>query len=70
MMVIHGLIITILTKDQELELTANVRAGKGEEHARFSPGLMFYRRIAEIIMDKEFKGEIQKICSDNEMKVK
>jgi len=62
--------ITILTKDQELELTANVKAGKGDEHARFSPGLMFYRGIAEIIMDKEFRGEIQKVCSDNEIKEK
>ncbi len=62
--------ITILTKDQKLELTANIRAGKGDEHARFSPGLMFYRGVAEIIMDKEFRGEIQKICLGNEIKEK
>ncbi|MCK4647381.1 DNA-directed RNA polymerase subunit D [Candidatus Pacearchaeota archaeon] len=62
--------ITILTKNQELELTANVRAGKGDEHARFSPGLIFYRGVAEIIMDKEFRGEIQKVCLDNEIKEK
>jgi DNA-directed RNA polymerase subunit D len=62
--------ITILAKDQELELIANVRAGKGGEHARFSPGLMFYREIAEVTMNKEFKGEIQKVCQDNEIKEK
>ncbi len=62
--------ITILAKDQELELIAYVRAGKGEEHARFSPGLIFYREVAEVTMNKEFKGEIQKVCQDNEIKEK
>ena len=62
--------ITILTKDQELELVADVRAGKGDEHARFSPGLIFYRGVAEIAMDKEFKEEIQKVCRGNEIKEK
>ncbi len=62
--------ITILTKDQELELIALVRAGKGEEHARFSPGLMFYRDVAEVIMDKAFKDQIKKICPANEIKEK
>jgi len=62
--------ITILTKDQELELIATVKFGKGDEHARFSPGLMFYREVAELTMDKEFKEEIQKICSTNEIKEK
>ncbi len=62
--------ITILTKDQELELIATVRAGKGDEHARFSPGLIFYRGVAEVTMDKEFKDEIQKICPANEIKEK
>ncbi len=60
--------ITILTKGQELELVANVRAGKGDEHARFSPGLMFYRNVSEITMGKEFIGEVKKICPNNEIK--
>lgn len=68
---VHGEIpITILTKEQELELIANVRAGKGDEHARFSPGLMFYRGIAEITMNKKFKEELQRICPANEIKEK
>ncbi|HDL75052.1 MAG TPA: DNA-directed RNA polymerase subunit D [bacterium] len=62
--------ITILTKNQELELIANIKAGKGEEHAKFYPGLIFYRGVAEITMDKEFRGEIQKLCPDNEVKEK
>ena len=62
--------ITMLTKNQELELIANAKVGRGEDHARFSPGLMFYRGVAEIKMDKAFKGEIQKLCPDNEIKEK
>jgi DNA-directed RNA polymerase subunit D len=69
--VVYGKIpITILTKDQELELIANVRAGRGDEHARFSPGVMFYRGVAEITMDKEFKEEVRQICPANEIKEK
>lgn len=62
--------ITILSKDQELELTANVKTGKGSEHAKFSPGLIFYRGVAEISMDKEFKEEVQRTCPGNEVKEK
>ncbi len=60
--------ITMLTKEQEIELIAHVKAGKGDEHARFSPGLVFYRGAAEITMDRKFKEEIQKICPKNEIK--
>lgn len=35
--------ITILNKGQELELVATTKMGKGNEHSKFSPGLMFYR---------------------------
>ena len=62
--------ITILNKGQELELVANVVAGKGNEHARFSPGLMFYRNIAEITMDKEFLPEVKNLFPANEIKEK
>ncbi|MBD3247656.1 hypothetical protein GF378_03505, partial [Candidatus Pacearchaeota archaeon] len=44
--------ITFLDKNQEIELVANVRAGKGVEHVKFSPGLLFYRNITEISLDK------------------
>ena len=60
--------ITTLSKGQELQFTASVRAGKGAEHAKFSPGLMFYRDSAEITMDKEFLEEVRKILPDTEIK--
>ncbi len=62
--------IVILDKGKELELVAEVRLGKGKEHSKFSPGLMFYRNVSEIVMDKEFKEEIKKFCPEVEIKEK
>ena len=45
--------IVILDKEQELELVARARLGKGIEHIKFSPGLVYYRNLAKIIVDKE-----------------
>lgn len=59
--------ITTLDKGQELEFTATIRAGKGAEHAKFSPGIMFYRNEIELILDKEFYEEIRKINSEIEI---
>jgi DNA-directed RNA polymerase subunit D len=59
--------ITTLNADQELQLVATIRAGKGSEHSKFSPGLMFYRNATEIIIDKEFGAEIKRICPDAEI---
>jgi len=38
--------ITFLNKGQELEIKATTKMGRGVEHSKFSPGLMFYRNIA------------------------
>jgi len=59
--------ITLLNNNQELQLVATVKAGKGSEHSKFSPGLMFYRNVAEIIIDKEFYEEIRKVCPGAEI---
>ena len=62
--------ITTLDKGQELQFIASVRFGRGAEHAKFSPGLMFYRNSAEITMDKEFLEEVRKVLPDTEIKEK
>jgi DNA-directed RNA polymerase subunit D len=54
--------VTFLDKGQEIELVASARVGKGGEHVKFSPGLMFYRNPLEITVDKECAEEIKKIC--------
>ncbi len=62
--------ITFLSKGQELEILAIAKFGRGSEHSKFSPGLMFYRDVSEIIMDKSLKEKIKKACPENEIKEK
>jgi len=45
--------IIILNEGQELELVARARLGKGIEHSKFSPGLIYYRNVAEIEVNKD-----------------
>lgn len=52
--------LTILNEGQELNLNATVRLGKGKNHSKFSPGLMYFRNICEIILNKKFANEISK----------
>ena len=54
--------LTLLNKGKELEFKGTVRAGTGVEHAKFSPGLIFYRSECEIKMNKNHLEEIQRIC--------
>ena len=69
--VIHDKIpITLLNKSQELELVANVKAGKGSEHSKFSPGLIFYRNVFEIKADKNCPKEVIENCPRNILKLK
>lgn len=54
--------ITLLNKDQELELVAKVRPGIGIEHAKFSPGLMFYRNVVNAKVEKDCPQDIIESC--------
>lgn len=62
--------ITVLGKGQELKLTATTKVGRGNEHSKFSPGIMFYRNVTEIELDKSLLNEIKIICPDAEIKEK
>ncbi len=44
--------ITLLEEDQELELVATAKLGKGIKHSKFSPGLIYYRNAARIEVDR------------------
>ena len=45
--------IVILSEDQELEFSATARLGKAVEHTKFSPGIFYYRNVAEIEVSKD-----------------
>lgn len=62
--------ITYLNKGQNLEFNATTISGKGTEHAKFSPGLMFYRNLTEVSVDKELADEIKKACPNNNVSEK
>ncbi|MBU0957418.1 MAG: DNA-directed RNA polymerase subunit D [Nanoarchaeota archaeon] len=42
------MIITKLEDGQEIEFIAKGKLGKGTEHVKYSPGLVFYRNVADI----------------------
>jgi len=69
--VVYGKIpITILNKDQEFEVLAKAKLGKGSEHSKYSPGILFYRNSAEVTLDKEFLNKVKKACPNAEIKEK
>lgn len=45
--------IVLLGKNQELELVARATIGQGLEHAKYIPGLMYYKHLAKIKISKE-----------------
>jgi DNA-directed RNA polymerase subunit D len=49
--------IVLLAEGQELELVARARAGKGIDHAKFMPGLAYYKHLPKIKISGE--GEKQ-----------
>lgn|SRR3989338_3531307 len=52
--------ITILGEDNKLELVATARLGKGVEHAKYNPGLCYYRQLLEINSSPKIDAIISK----------
>lgn len=73
--VVYGEIpITLLEKEQEFEVLAKTKIGKGIEHVKFSPGLLFYRNLYEFKTENKAKeiANIFSSCSNhcgNEKKI-
>jgi len=68
--IVYGEIpITFLKKGEEVDITANAKLGIGVDHSKFSPGLMFYRNIVKIDVDKNCPTEVIDRCSKNILKV-
>lgn len=55
--------IVLLGDKQELELVARARAGKGNVHAKFMPGVIFYKHLPKIKVsgDGEKHGELAEL---------
>jgi len=55
--------IVILSEGQEVEIVARARAGKGIDHAKFSPGILFYKHLPKIKIsgDGEKQSELAEI---------
>lgn len=49
--------IVMLAADQELELAAEARLGKGMEHVKFNPGLLWYNLLPAIKEIKNVEGQ-------------
>ena len=60
--------ITLLNKGQEINVVATVKAGKGSEHSKFSPGLMFYRNVVDVKIDKDCPQEVVNFCPQKILK--
>jgi DNA-directed RNA polymerase subunit D len=56
-----GIPIVKLLKGQELELLATAELSEGREHAKWAPGLVFYRYKPDIKISK--KGESREECA-------
>jgi DNA-directed RNA polymerase subunit D len=57
--------ITILEKDQEIEIVADAKLGKGVDHIKYSPGLIYYKHnIPNELLDYVYIDEEGKITYD------
>jgi DNA-directed RNA polymerase subunit D len=45
--------IVLLEGEQGLEIVAKARLGRGKDHAKFSPGIIFYKEGVKIIINKD-----------------
>jgi DNA-directed RNA polymerase subunit D len=59
--------IVILDNEQELEIIANARLGKGIEHIKYSPGLVYFKHnIDPEVLDFVYVDENGKVSYDEE----
>lgn len=62
--------LTLLKSDQEMKIKGTTKMGTGNEHSKFLPGLVVYRNVCEITLDKEFEDVIRKVFPEADMKTK
>lgn len=59
--------LTLLEEGQEVELVATAQLGKGVDHAKYIPGLCYYRPLLEV---KSSKSEVEKIVNSSNGAIK
>jgi DNA-directed RNA polymerase subunit D len=62
--------LTFLNKNQELEISGIARVGKGNDHTKFSPGILVYRNNIEIKIDKDCPKEVAETCPKGIFEIK
>jgi DNA-directed RNA polymerase subunit D len=62
--------LTFLNKNQELEISGTARVGKGNDHTKFSPGILFYKNDVEIKVEKDCPKELAEICPKDILELK
>jgi DNA-directed RNA polymerase subunit D len=65
--VYSGIPLTILEKDQEIELIATARKGTGTQHDKFTPGLLYYRHL---LLIKSKNAQIDKMIEHSKGLIK
>lgn len=61
--------ITILDKEQELEFVATAKMGLGIKHAKFSPGILFYKYSEDSNEDDAFDKLVEETKKDKVMEL-
>jgi DNA-directed RNA polymerase subunit D len=54
--------ITSLNKGQEISISSTAKMGKGINHSKHSPGLIFYRNVLEVLINKNFPVDFLEDC--------
>jgi len=62
--------IVLLQKNQELEIIANARIGIGTSHAKYSPGLAWFRNYPEIKVKDSAFIESARACPKNVFEIR
>lgn len=59
--------VTLLENGQEVEIVATARLGVGMEHAKYSPGMAYYRNVLEV---KSKNAEVARIVENSQSAIK